>query len=88
MSLTILIRCPVTAATVSVPARLSDVFGICVFLGLAPLNDKSYWRRCIERPLKARSDSGLKALKVCLWGFESFFPRFAVCGKRGVVALH
>lgn len=45
--------------------RLSDVFGIVVFLGLSPLNDKGYWRRCIERPLKARSDSGLKALKVC-----------------------
>jgi hypothetical protein len=44
--------------------RLSDVFGIVVFLGLTPLSDKGYWRRCIERPLKNRSDSGLKALKV------------------------
>jgi hypothetical protein len=40
------------------------VFGIVVFLGLKPLDDKGFWRRCIERPLKARSDSGLKALKV------------------------
>ena len=46
--------------------RVGDVHGLLVFLGLKPLDDRAFWRRCIERPLKQRNSSGLTALKVCV----------------------
>jgi len=44
--------------------RLSDVFGLMVFLGLKPLCDKPFWRATVERPLKVRDPKGLMTLKV------------------------
>ena len=44
--------------------KLGDLFGLMVFLGLKPLNDKSYWNPFVERPLKNRQETGLKTLKV------------------------
>jgi hypothetical protein len=44
--------------------KWGDLYGLMLFLGLSPLNDRTYWGRCIERPLKSRQEAGLKALKV------------------------
>jgi hypothetical protein len=46
--------------------RIGDVFGLLVFLGLKPLDDKAFWRRCVERPLKQRDSRALLTLKVTL----------------------
>jgi SWI/SNF-related matrix-associated actin-dependent regulator of chromatin subfamily A3 len=44
--------------------RIADVYGLLVFLGLNPLDDKAFWRRCVERPLRQRDSRALLTLKV------------------------
>lgn len=34
------------------------------FLRVAPLDDRGYWRRCLERPLRAHDERGLMRLQV------------------------
>lgn len=54
--------------------RLTDLFGLMVFLGVEPLHDRTFWRRVIERPMNIRDERGLKRLHVSSWG---------VCGNNG-----
>jgi hypothetical protein len=49
--------------------RIGDVYGLLVFLGLKPLDDKAFWRRCVERPLRQRDSRALLTLKVGVIGF-------------------
>uniref|UniRef100_A0A383WDF9 Uncharacterized protein n=1 Tax=Tetradesmus obliquus TaxID=3088 RepID=A0A383WDF9_TETOB len=46
--------------------RIGDVFGLLAFLGLKPLDDKAFWRRCVERPLRQRDSRALLTLKVLM----------------------
>ncbi|KAF6264805.1 SNF2 family N-terminal domain-containing protein [Scenedesmus sp. NREL 46B-D3] len=46
--------------------RLADVYGLLVFLGLKPLDDRAFWRRCVERPLRQRDSRALLTLKVLM----------------------
>jgi SWI/SNF-related matrix-associated actin-dependent regulator of chromatin subfamily A3 len=44
--------------------RIADVYGLLAFLGLKPLDDRAFWRRCVERPLRQRDSRVLLTLKV------------------------
>ncbi|WIA37137.1 hypothetical protein OEZ86_014100 [Tetradesmus obliquus] len=46
--------------------RIGDMFGLLAFLGLKPLDDKAFWRRCVERPLRQRDSRTLLTLKVLM----------------------
>jgi SWI/SNF-related matrix-associated actin-dependent regulator of chromatin subfamily A3 len=37
-----------------------------MFLRLEPLQDRTWWQRCMERPLKQREERGLKRLQVLM----------------------
>jgi hypothetical protein len=37
---------------------------LLAFLGLKPLDDRAFWRRCVERPLRQRDSRVLLTLKV------------------------
>jgi hypothetical protein len=40
-----------------------DLFAIMGFLGVKPLDDRDYWRRLLERPLKMGDERGLMRLQ-------------------------
>jgi hypothetical protein len=40
------------------------VYGLLAFLGLKPLDDRAFLRRCVERPLRQRDSRALLTLKV------------------------
>lgn len=50
--------------------RIGDMFGLLAFLGLKPLDDKAFWRRCVERPLRQRDSRALLTLKVGGFAFR------------------
>jgi hypothetical protein len=41
-----------------------DLFALMAFLGVKPLDDRDYWRRLLERPLKKGDERGLMRLQV------------------------
>ncbi|KAI8473525.1 MAG: SNF2 family N-terminal domain-containing protein [Monoraphidium minutum] len=43
--------------------RVGDLFSIMCFLGVEPLNDRPFWRRLLERPLKGHDERGLMRLQ-------------------------
>ncbi|KAL4458507.1 hypothetical protein ABPG75_013372 [Micractinium tetrahymenae] len=45
---------------------LQDLHGVCRFLHLEPLDDRSLFMRTIERPIKQRDPTGLKRLQVLM----------------------
>jgi hypothetical protein len=44
--------------------RVRDLLSMMMFLRLEPLQDRTWWQRCMERPLKQREELGLKRLQV------------------------
>lgn len=44
--------------------RLPDIHGLMYFLCLRPLNDKSMWKRCVDRPMRQLDSRGLLTVKV------------------------
>lgn len=43
---------------------LCEGFKPLTFLRIKPLDDKAFWRRCVERPLRQRDSRSLLILKV------------------------
>lgn len=46
--------------------RVRDLLSVMMFLRLEPLQDRTWWQRCMERPLKQREERGLKRLQVLM----------------------
>ena len=62
-------RWAVTGTPLQNSAR--DLLSVMQFLRVEPLNETSYWRRTVERPLTNGDPSGLARLQVMLHSFDS-----------------
>ncbi|KXZ51801.1 hypothetical protein GPECTOR_11g243 [Gonium pectorale] len=67
--------------------RMADLYGLCAYLRLEPLQDKSIFTRAIERPLKAGDTTAVKRLQVLMGSIAMRRTKDLRIGGRPLVVL-